>query len=239
MTNSPKITCDPTTGLCTLPVFEGEANAPIEFREDVEIIYVGDPMCSGAGGSLQPYMNWNNGRNSVESLFGLWWVGLRPGGGDEWNEQFTSFLQHHWEEIHQRSGQPFNYELLQRDSFNYDTEPSCRAVVAARTLDPNAEHLFFELVQHHFYVQNQDPNQVNFYAPICTKLDLDFDAFKALFESEEIKKRTQSEFAINRQWGVRGYPTVLLQKQDQLHLLARGYASSEEMWERLGIVFDL
>jgi putative protein-disulfide isomerase len=136
--------------------------------------------------------------------------GLRPGGGDEWNEQFTSFLQHHWEEIHQRTGQPFNYALLQRDSFNYDTEPSCRAVVAARTLDPNAEHLFFELVQHHFYVQNQDPNQVDFYAPICTKLDLDFDAFKALFESEEIKKRTQSEFAINRQWGVRGYPTVLL-----------------------------
>jgi putative protein-disulfide isomerase len=239
MTNSPKITCDPTTGLCTLPAFEGEAKESIEFREDVEIIYVGDPMCSWCWG-ISPALHELEQRAKQRGIaFRIVVGGLRPGGGDEWNEQFTDFLRHHWEEIHQRSGQPFNYELLQRDSFNYDTEPSCRAVVAARTLDPNAEHLFFELVQHHFYVQNQDPNQVDFYAPICTKLDLDFDAFKALFESEEIRKRTQAEFTINRQWGVRGYPTVLLQKQDQLHLLARGYASSEEMWERLEAVLPV
>ena len=165
--------------------------------------------------------------------------GLRPGGGDEWNQQFTSFLGHHWEEVQKRSGQPFNHGLLQQDSFNYDTEPSCRAVVAARAIDATVEHTFFELVQHHFYVQNQDPNQVDFYAPICEKLGLDFATFKSLFESEEIKKRTQSEFAVNRQWGISGYPTVILRKQDELHLLARGYSNSEKMWQRLENVLAL
>jgi putative protein-disulfide isomerase len=122
-------------------------------------------------------MNWNNGRTSTESLFGLWWVDFALAAATSGTNNSPEFLRHHWEEIHERSGQPFNYALLQRDSFNYDTEPACRAVVAARTLDPNAEHLFFELVQHHFYVQNQDPNQVDFYAPICTKLELDFARF--------------------------------------------------------------
>ncbi len=233
MDKQSEIICDPETGLCILPAFEGEANEPIEFREDLEIIYVGDPMCSWCWG-ISPALHQLEQQAKQKGIaFRIVVGGLRPGGGDEWNEKFTSFLGHHWEEVNKRSGQPFNHDLLKRESFNYDTEPSCRAVVAARVLDPNLEHQFFELVQHYFYVQNQDPNQVNFYAPICSKLGLSFEDFKTLFESEEVKQRTRSEFAINRQWGVRGYPTVLFRKEDQLHMLARGYASSEDMWQRL------
>lgn len=239
MAKQPEITCDPETGLCILPAFEGEVSEPIEFREDVEIIYVGDPMCSWCWG-ISPALHELEQRAKQEGIaFRIIVGGLRPGGGDEWNEQFTGFLRHHWEEVNQRSGQPFNFQLLEQKEFNYDTEPGCRAVVAARAMDAQVEHLFFELVQHHFYVQNQDPNQVAFYQPICEKLGLDFAEFKALFESEEIKQRTHSEFAVNRQWGVRGYPTVLLRKDNQLHMLAGGYASSEEMWQGLEAVLPV
>ncbi|MEL7120046.1 MAG: DsbA family protein [Bacteroidota bacterium] len=239
MNKQPEVICDPITGICTIPTFEGEANESIEFREDIEIIYVGDPMCSWCWGISPALHELEQQAKQSGIAFRIVVGGLRPGGGDEWNEKFTNFLAHHWEEVNQRSGQPFNHGLFQLDDFNYDTEPSCRAVVAARAIDSSKEHPFFELVQHHFYVQNQDPNRVDFYEPICKKLELDFGEFKTLFESVEIKKRTQSEFAINRQWGVRGYPTVLLRKQDQLHLLARGYSSSKKMWERLEDVVNV
>jgi len=45
-----------------------------------------------------------------------------------------SFLRHHWQEINTRSGQPFSYDLLELESYDYDTEPACRAMVAYRSL---------------------------------------------------------------------------------------------------------
>lgn len=229
MDTSAPIYCDPETGLCTISPIEG-TKQEIEFLENTEIIYVGDPMCSWCWG-ISPALHQLEHRAATEGIpFRIVVGGLRPGGGDPWNEQFRNFLKHHWEEVNQRSGQPFGDKLFDRDTFNYDTEPSCRAVVAARTLAPDKEHRFFELVQHYFYVRNEDPTQTIFYEQICDQLELDYAAFVALFQSEDIKAKTRSEFQMNRQWGVRGYPTVLFRKGEQLFLIAGGYADFEQMW---------
>ncbi|MFT4678397.1 MAG: putative protein-disulfide isomerase [Flavobacteriales bacterium] len=62
--------------------------------------------------------------------------GLSPGGGDKWNSEFMGFLKHHWEEVNQRSGQPFGFDLFKLENFIYDTEPGCRAVVTIRAISP-------------------------------------------------------------------------------------------------------
>jgi putative protein-disulfide isomerase len=225
-------TCDPETGLCTpAPVASTEAR---ESRDsNTEIIYVGDPMCSWCWG-ISPALNRLHraaGANGIGYRIVL--GGLRPDDSEQWNPQFQEFLRHHWEEVSQRSGQPFCYDLLTADHFQYNTEPSCRAVVTARSMDPTVEARFFELVQHRFYVQNQDPGQVEFYAPICRELGLDFTDFSRRFASPAMKEATQNDFALNRSWGVRGYPTVLLRQGDRLELLATGYSTFERMWSRV------
>lgn len=228
-TNSP-ISCDPETGLCTIPPMEEGAAVEAQ-KTGTEIIYVGDPMCSWCWG-ISPQLHQLEHRAAQEGIpFRIVVGGLRPGGGDPWDEKFQDFLKHHWEEVTARSGQPFGYQLFERENFNYDTEPSCRAVVAVRQLDATLEHKFFELVQHYFYVQNEDPSTDAFYQPICTRLGLDYEAFLTLFHSEEIKVATTADFQLNRQWGVRGYPTVILRKDDKLMLLATGYADFEQMWQ--------
>jgi putative protein-disulfide isomerase len=222
--------CDPNTGLCTPSPLEGSAEE-IEYREDVGIIYVGDPMCSWCWG-ISPALHQLRASALEHNIpYNIVVGGLRPGGGDEWNENFRDFLKHHWEEVHARSGQPFGYDLFQRDTFNYDTEPSCRAVVAARKMKPEVEARFFEMVQHYFYVKNEDPKELSFYQPICEELGLDFQQFSELFESEAIKKATMAEFQLNRQWGIRGYPTVLIRKGEQLYAIARGFSTYEQMWQ--------
>lgn len=222
--------CDPATGLCTIAPVDVEAS-PMVFRDDVEIIYVGDPMCSWCWG-ISPALHRLEQRAARDGIgFRLIMGGLRPGGGDPWNQEFKDFLRHHWDEVSARSGQPFSVELFEREHFNYDTEPACRAVVAARQLNPALEHQFYSLVQHHFYVKNNDPAMPEFYRPICEEVALDFDAFITLFESEATQQMTQQEFALNRSWGVRGYPTVLLRRGQSLVPLASGYATFERMWE--------
>ncbi|MEM8583937.1 MAG: DsbA family protein [Bacteroidota bacterium] len=221
--------CDPETGLCT-PAPLSESSEVPAFRGDVEIIYVGDPMCSWCWG-ISPALNQLRQAALANGiLYRIVLGGLRPGGGDAWNEEFRDFLKHHWEEVNDRSGQPFGHQLFELEQFNYDTEPSCRAVVAARQILPDTESRFFELVQYRFYVLNEDPAQTDFYKPICEELDINFERFTEVFASEEAKAMTLQDFQTNRSWGVRGYPTVIFRKDNQLMAIARGYAEFEQMW---------
>ncbi|MEM7572549.1 MAG: DsbA family protein [Bacteroidota bacterium] len=230
MTTPTPAYCDPATGLCTPTTIEDAPVQSVSLQEGVEIVYVGDPMCSWCWG-ISPTINQLAAAAAANGItFTTLVGGLRPGGGDEWNQEFADFLRHHWEEVSARSGQPFNYGLLDAPAFNYDTEPACRAVVAARQMNPAAERRFFELVQHHFYVQNNDPAQLSFYQPICAELGLDFEAFVRLFSSAEIIEATRAEFQLHRNWGVRGYPTVLFRQDNQLTVIARGFSSFDQLW---------
>ncbi len=223
-----KVQCDPETGLCTLPEFEGAATETV-WREGQEIIYIGDPMCSWCWG-ISPELNALQRFGTQQGIpLTLTMGGLRPGGGEAWNDQFKNFLKHHWQEVSERSGQPFGYELFELESFDYDTEPACRAVVTVRQIDPEKTLSFYEYVQHHFYVKSEDPKQVEFYRPICEKLGIDFTQFSTLFPSDEMKQLTAEDFSTSRSWGIRGFPSVIYRDGDQLHLIARGYAEYADL----------
>jgi putative protein-disulfide isomerase len=225
-------TCDPKTGLC-MPTPLDEAMSNIAMDANTEIIYVGDPMCSWCWG-ISPALNHLQRTAALNGIgYRIVLGGLRPDDSEEWTPKFQDFLRHHWEDVSSRSGQPFNYDLLSAEHFQYNTEPSCRGVVTARTIDPSVEARFFELVQHRFYVLNKDPSKVEFYKPICFEAGIDYAKFSVLFDTEEMKRATHEDFQLNRQWGVRGYPTVIVRTGDKLQVIATGYASFEDMWSRV------
>ena len=222
--------CDPKTGICTPSTTEELTDIGQNIlTEKLEIIYVGDPMCSWCWGISPTLIRLRDHFAKQNIAFKVLVGGLRPGGGDPWDTQMKEFLRHHWEQVNERSGQPFGYQLMELDEFNYDTEPACRAVVAARPLVKEKEMEFFEAIQRKFYVDSQDPNKSTFYASICDEFEINYATFLARFESEAIKQETTEEFNLNRRWGVRGYPSVLLLNNDQLYQVANGYATFEEM----------
>jgi putative protein-disulfide isomerase len=229
MTAPPGSFCDPITGLCT-PAPIAEAAPTLNLSDEQEIIYVGDPMCSWCWG-ISPELNRLERAAAANGIsYRIVLGGLRPDNSEQWTDKFKGFLRHHWEEVNKRSGQPFGYDLFEREQFQYNTEPSCRAVVAARKMSPEVEGRFFELTQHHFYVKNNDPAETSFYEPICKELGLDFKRFSELFNSEAMKAETLADFQTNRQWGVSGYPTVIFRDGEKLYAIARGYADFERMW---------
>jgi len=232
MTIPEGLSCDPETGLCTPDPMEG-LNQTVAMDANTEVIYVGDPMCSWCWG-ISPALNHLQRAAAANGIgYRIVLGGLRPDNSEQWTPKFQDFLRHHWEEVSGRSGQPFNYDLLDAEHFQYNTEPSCRGVVTARTIDPEVEVRFFELIQHRFYVLNQDPAKVEFYKPICFELGLDYAKFASLFPSEEVKKATHADFQLNRQWGVRGYPTVIVRKGENMQIIATGFASFADMWARV------
>ncbi|MGA9523024.1 MAG: DsbA family protein [Myxococcaceae bacterium] len=234
-TNEPIPFCDLETGVCSIPeVTRGDARvtAPEPTRE---ILYIGDPMCSWCWG-ISPGLKELEAEAERKGIpFSILVGGLRPGGGDPWTPRFRDFLRHHWEEIGARSGQPFSLELLERESFNYDTEPAARAFVVMRAMLQEArapESRLYEMfaeIQRKFYVDNEDPTMPDFFKSICDAYELDYEAFLARFDTPNAKQATKEEFQKVRALGVSGFPTVLYRDGDELRLLASGYSTGPRM----------
>ncbi len=205
---------------------------------DMRIVYIGDPMCSwcyGISNNLTEVVSYFEDRNvGIKVVTG----GLRPGGGDEWNDDFTNFLKHHWEEVSKRSGMPFKYDLLNTEDFNYDTGPACRAVVVARSIKEDIALDFFKLTQKKFYFENKDPKDVEFYQSICENLDIEFSDFQTKFQSDAFQQKTEEDFNYARKIGVRSFPTILFEKNGQLFNVAAGYAESNQMIRKIQEIIE-
>lgn len=233
--------CDPVTGTCLLPDLDKpvDAAAPAAARHGWAVRYIGDPMCSWCWG-ISPTVEAVEAFCEAEGIeFSITMGGLRAGGGDPWNAAFKDFLRKEWRHIAQTTGQPFGFTLLDAPHFDYDTEPACRAVATVKLLQARNDRpvstalKFFSAVQRKFYVDGQDPKGVDFYASICASLALDFDEFRAVFDSPEALQAVQQDFVRCRQWGVRSFPTLLLEHDGVIGPLAEGFVTTEQVLSRL------
>jgi putative protein-disulfide isomerase len=197
--------CDRVTGVCQLPELDQPADtAASAARPGWAVRYIGDPMCSWCWG-ISPTVGAVEAFCTAQGIgFSITMGGLRAGGGDPWNATFKDFLRNEWRHIAQATGQPFGYSLLEAPHFDYDTEPACRAVATFKLLQarsplPSSTALtFFSAVQRKFYVEGQDPKVVDFYASICASLALDFEEFRAVFDSPEAQQAAMSQKLLNR-----------------------------------------
>jgi len=225
------VKCDADDGACRVTDAVSRKGGSHATMVAPEIVYYGDPMCSwcwGASPQLIELRDWCKGRDLP---FRIVLGGLRAGGGDPWDTRFREFLRHHWREVAERTGQPFNERILDWTSFEYDTEPACRAVVAARSMCLEDELGFFAEIQRRFYVDNQDPKLPEFYPAICRIFDLNEDSFRERFESAVTRQRTRADFAISRSSGITGYPSVTLKRGLDEAIIATGFATFDEMRE--------
>ena len=190
------------------------------------IIYIGDPLCSWCYAFAPEISEVKEALPNYD--FKLVWGGLRP-GGTETNADLGDFLDHHWKEIEQRTGVPFNYDRLKDESLVYDTEPACRAVVVARSMKPEIELDFFEDVQKLFYVESVDILSVDSYAELAKKYNLDEGEYRTRFLSEEMKIATANDFRLSSEMGVKGFPSVILKTdKGQFYMVSNGYTTSEK-----------
>ncbi|UZE97244.1 DsbA family protein [Alkalimarinus alittae] len=232
--------CDPVTGACLLPDQDQPDDSSLPAKhKGLAVRYIGDPMCSWCWG-ISPTVRAIEVFCEAQSIeFSITMGGLRAGGGELWNPAFKDFLRNEWQHIAEITGQPFGFTLLEAAHFDYDTEPACRAVATVKLLQvrdvlPASIVLaFFSAVQHKFYVAGQDPKTVDYYASICASLSLDFDQFRTVFDSPEALQAVQQEFARCRQWGVRSFPTLLLERDGETVPLAAGYVTAEKVISQL------
>ena len=205
-------------------------------QEKPILLYFGDPMCSWCYGFSPEF------GKVAEAVKGIADIRLVMGGLRPYNTETMAdlgeFLTHHWDDVGRRSGQPFRFDILQKQDIVYDTEPACRAVVTAANMDSTLAFPYFKAVQTAFYFENKDPNLTKNFVELAGTFNLDKKVFEKLFESEEMKNAVREDFATAAEMGVRGFPTVVLKNGDDFYLLTNGYALAEGIIEKITTIID-
>lgn len=198
--------------------------------------YFADPMCSWCWGFtpvIEAVREAYRPRLKVALVLG----GLRSDTSPQTAAQREEIL-HHWHQVHARSGQPFRFEDAMPDGFVYDTEPASRAVLAAGSLDAELIFPMYKTIQSAFYAEGRNVTQRDVLADLAAGLGLERDAFLQAFESEAMRSKAQAHFNHARQAGVRGFPTLILQQGDKLHLITHGWQPLAEIRAALDAKLD-
>ena len=183
--------------------------------------YFADPMCSWCWGfspAIEVLRDEYRDRMKVALVLG----GLRPGETTSMTPTAREDILHHWHAVHTRTAQPFQFEGAMPAGFVYDTEPASRAVVAVSSIEPKLIFPLFQAIQHAFYAQGRDVTQAAVLAELATELGVDGTAFPDLFHSDAARAKTQAHFQQARKAGVKGFPTLIMQQDAQLHPISNG-----------------
>jgi len=197
-------------------------------NDENSLIYIGDTLCSwcyGFAPELDAFV-----QNHPELTLRMVQGGLRP-NGVEMVHEMEDFLKSHWIEIEQRTGQPFSFDLFQNEDFVLDTEPASRAVVVCRMMAPEKELEFFKAVQIVFYVKNRNTNKLETFLEVAQEFELDTKKFAELFESEEAKYATKTDFQLSAEMGIKGFPSVVVKIKNQFFMIANGFRELKDLEE--------
>ncbi len=188
-----------------------------------QLLYVADPMCSWCWG-FAPVIDAVRKNTLPRIGFRLIMGGLRPGAAAApLDAHFKAYLREAWTTVQARTGQPFAWDLFERDDFLYDTGPAARAVVAARQLQGQSEYDYFRALQEAFYARNEDVTQPEVLAELAVPLGMEKKAFLDVYEQASVATLTEEDFQAARVLGVQGFPTLLLRLDGKLFPLTQGY----------------
>lgn len=186
------------------------------------LIYVMDPMCSWCWGFAPVVQSLaEQARQAGVELV------VRVGGLRReqavLDEASRVRILGHWQAVNASTGQLFNFVEGMPAGMVYDTEPACRALVAAGQVSADKIWPLALLIQQAFYCEGIDVTKASELRRLAEQTGLCSHAFATAFDSPAAYEATQADFVWVENLGIAGFPTLLAQRQGRTALLTNGY----------------
>ena len=197
------------------------------------LLYVMDPMCSWCWG-FAPVAKALIAQAQDAGVQTQLVVGGLRSGSSALDSATRQYILEHWQAVAEATGQPFRFDGAMPDGFVYDTEPACRALVAARGLHGADVWTLLELIQRAFYEQALDVTRAPQLVDMAEQAGYAREAFAAAFSSADTRAQTAADFSWVQDLGIAGFPTLLAERKGQLALLTNGYQPLDKLEPLLG-----
>lgn len=192
------------------------------------LIYVMDPMCSWCWGFapvVQALIEQAGARGVRTDLV----VGGLRQERTPMDQAARERTESYWEAVNAASGQPFNFEAGLPEGLVYDTEPACRALVAARGLNAQIAWRLATLIQQAFYVEGRDVTLAPELVDLAEAVGIPRIEFAERFDSQATRDATTADFDWSHNLGIAGFPTLLAEHDGQLALVTNGFQPIEAL----------
>ena len=203
--------------------------------EKAKIIYVMDPQCGWCYGNSE---NITYLKETFESEFdfqlytGGMWIGQNaPRGG----AGFSNFLETHAPRMVATTGAKVEVAYFDRardPQYAFSSLEPSAAIVAIKHLAPDRVFDFSKAVQRALFVEGKRLDQVETYLPIVEKLAIDANSFKSVWMTSQNIQEASDEFDQAHTLAT-GFPTLLMESQGTLKVLASGYFDRNAMKKKL------
>jgi len=202
------------------------------------LVYFADPMCSwcyGFGPQLDALLA-ERPSLRVDVVMG----GLRPYNTESATAAFREMIAGHWAHVAKETGLPFNDAALAREGFVYDTEPACRAVVAARATDAGRALPYLKRVQKAFYAGGRDVTRPEELADLAAEEGFDRGVFLSTLATSAARDAVRQDFSATQQTGVTGFPTLAVGYPDRRYfLVTAGFARAADLLDRIDRIDEI
>ncbi|HEK1693121.1 DsbA family protein [Pseudomonas putida] len=197
------------------------------------LLYVMDPMCSWCWGFAPVAQALIAQAREAGVATRVVPGGLRR-GASPLDASTRKYILEHWQAVAEATGQPFAFEGAMPDGFVYDTEPACRALVAARELDAERVWPLLALIQRGFYQQGLDVTTAPQLVELAEQAGFDRATFAEALLRADVRAATAADFSWVQDLGIAGFPTLLAERNGQLALLTNGYQPLQSLQPLLG-----
>jgi len=199
--------------------------------EKLKITYVYDPLCGwcyGFSPVIKKFYKKFRSKLDFEVISGGMILGERVGP----ISVMAQYIKQAYKVVEQRTGVTFGQQFLKaldEGKIVISSLPPSRALTTFKTFRPDDAVLMAHEIQKAIYYEGHAPVDVNVYTRLAEKFELPVKAFQEKLLSEEIALATEDEFKKSAQLGVTGFPTVFLNKGDQMMQIAQGYLPYEDL----------
>jgi len=176
----------------------------------VELVYVHDPMCSWCWG-FRPTLTSLRSQLPEQVRFRPLLGGLAPDSDQAMPQTLQQQLQLTWQRIQQQiPGTQFNFDFWTHCKPRRSTYPACRAVIAARMLDPQKAEPMIEAIQRAYYLRAMNPSDLDTLLQLAVELELDGEKFAFMLRRDFVDEQLQTEIGEARALGASSFPSLVL-----------------------------
>ena len=200
-----------------------------------ELLYFHDPMCSWCW-AFRP--TWAQLRAQLPTDLPVRRVvgGLAADSDIPMDPAMRAKLQSVWQMIQLRvPGTQFNFDFWHRCTPRRSTYNACRAVLAAKRLEPASEERMVLAIQEAYYLQAQNPSDLSTLVQVAHSIGLDAEAFAAEVSGAAVEAHLHEELRFARQAPINGFPSLVLHTAAGMLPIDLDYVNAEPMLQQINL----
>ncbi len=119
--------------------------------------------------------------------------------------------------------------ILTEGTYISNSTPPAIALCILKEAQPNQQVTLAHSIQKLMFQEGKDLNEPRVYLPLAEQTGITAEIFERKFADPTYRAQAEEEFYTVQQWGISGFPAIVLQKEEKLYLLARGFTPFEQL----------